>query len=158
MTRNDVTRVLAAAAFVFACVLASTSHDATGFDFDEIMMIAMGFAGLAYIVADLKRERRLDADATAIASRLGAIESAIEAHNPSTIASRISAVEARTDALDWRDDMLELVRKVGEIEARIDHKPITQTRSKGKFVSPQSLQDEIDSLRAELARRPERTP
>jgi hypothetical protein len=125
-----VTRVLAAAAFVFACVLASTSHDAAGFDFDEVMMIAMGFAGLAYVIADLKRERRLDQFAVEIATRLGAIESATGSHAPHTIAERVASIESALETFD-PVDMRERLR---ELEARADIKPWTATRRKdGKF-------------------------
>ncbi len=101
-----------------------------GFDFDEIMMIAMGFAGLAYVIADLKRERRLDQFAVAICEDIGELKAATGSHAPHTIAERVASIESALETFDPMD-MRERLR---ELEARADFKPWTATRRKdGKF-------------------------
>lgn len=70
--------------FLAAC------FDVMGFDFDEVMMMAMGFAGLAYVIADLKRERKLEAHALSFESRLATVEAKV----PENTEARLTSVEA----------------------------------------------------------------
>ncbi len=70
-------------------------------DWDEVMMLAMGFAGLAYVIADLKRERKLDTHAVDFAARLAALEA--NADDSLAIEGRIAKLEMLAD----RDERFE---------------------------------------------------
>lgn len=149
-------RALVWAVIVWACwASAAASTVATGFDFDEIMMVAMGFAGLAYVIADLKRERRLDQFAVAICEDIGEIKASIGAHNPNTIVERVATLEARVPddiesrlcglendedihaiekrlaAVELAQGQYELGERLATLEARADFKPWQATRGKG---------------------------
>ena len=73
----------------------------TGFDYDELLMVCMGFAAAAYVLVDYRRERKLDAIAIEHAERL----TALEANNDDSIAleGRLRTVEIRTE----RDERIE---------------------------------------------------
>lgn len=123
--------------------------DALGFDFDEVLMICTALAAAGYAIAEWRRISRLDESALEICERIGALEAATGSHNPLTIAERVASIESAIETFD----PVEIRERLATFEARIDHKPITQTRAKGgKFASPQTMQDEIDRLTAELAR------
>lgn len=64
-------------------------------------MIAMGFAGLAYIIKDLKRERRLDELAVELAERIARLEA--NSDDSVALEARLVALEAAAS----RDDRLE---------------------------------------------------
>ena len=136
---------------------------ALGFDWDEILMICTAFGALAYVIMEWRRVSRLDEYALAFEQRLAELEGRTGAHNPISLAERVAAVEAERATFDpaevratlaSHEARLDIVERLATVEARLDHKPVTQTRAKGgKFASPSALQDEIDRLRAELAKR-----
>lgn len=145
-----------------------------GWDWDEVLMLAMGFAGVAYIIVDLKRERRLDQFAIAICEDISMLKQVLgnghpyplnervarlEAILPEDIEARLcglendedlSALEKRVAAMETQFEQVEVLEKVAAIEARLDHKPVTQTRHRGKFASATALQEEIETLRAKI--------
>lgn len=104
-------------------LLFSVGLVAAWFDFDEVMMIAMGFAGLAYVIVDQKRERELERTAREFEQRITRLESATAGDNP---------IDLLRDMGGRVDD---LVDRVSRVEARIDYQPVRQTkrRADGKF-------------------------
>lgn len=94
-----------------------------GFDWDEVLMLAMGFAGFAYVVADLKRERRLDECAMDHEGRIANVEALLAAQDD-TLLTRVIHLEARKD----HDDRLE-ERVCGYAEriAVLEEKAVAQT-------------------------------
>lgn len=149
LDRGALASAIVFAPFVWACWYAT--YRALGFDFDEVLMICTALAASTVLVLEWRRVSRLDEWAMTLASQQAAHD------------ERLRVVEARVDygerivaiehAIGFsREDSIS--ERLATIEARIDHKPITQTRGKGgKFASPQAMQDEIDALRAELAKR-----
>ncbi len=145
------------AVFALSCVgvwwigsgVCADSVAALGFDFDEVLMVCMGLAAAAYVALDFKRERETAAYLIELVGKVERLNTIVGESNPHTLAERVASLESALETFDPS----EVRERVATLEARIDHKPITQTRAKGKFVSPQALQDEIDSLRAELAKK-----
>lgn len=72
-----------------------------GFDFEEVTMIAMGFAGLAYVIVDQKRERELDRRASEFAERIARLEA--YADDPTEIERRVARLEIEAE----RDERFE---------------------------------------------------
>ena len=88
-------------------------------DWDEVLMLAMGFAGFAYIVADLKRERRLDEVAMNHEGRL----SSLEANHDDSIALevRLRDVENRVENNERLDERIAaLGERVAVLETRAE--------------------------------------
>jgi hypothetical protein len=85
------------------------------FEWDELLMLCMGFAGIAYIVADFKRERALEEIALQFSERLARLETVVSGFD------------------DRRVD--ELITRLATVEARIDYQPVHATvrRRDGKF-------------------------
>lgn len=80
-------------------------------DWEEVMALAAGFAAVAYVIVDQKRERRLDALALEFSSTL-------TAHS-----MRLDALEARsnTDLDNLQERIAGYAERVAVIEARIDY-------------------------------------
>lgn len=95
-----------------------------GWDWDEVLMIAMGFAGLAYIIADLKRERKLDELAVEHAERIARLEAI--AVDDMTVETRIAALEVRAERDQHLEERLASVgERVAVLEVKWDQLPDT---------------------------------
>lgn len=82
-----------------------------GFDWDELMMLCMGAAGIAYIIGDFKRERRLDDLAVSLSERVARLEAlAVDSPNQHDLAARISRVETK----------VEFAERLATLEAKAD--------------------------------------
>lgn len=87
-------------------------HTITTLDWEEMMMmICAGFAGLAYVVADIKRERILDGIAMDLVDRIAKLELAVINHDE---------LVARMDVLDRRMFEMEPAVRYGERIARLE--------------------------------------
>ena len=124
-------------------------------DWDEVLMIAMGFAGLAWIVVDQKRERRLDLAESELRERVAKLEAQLASDNPVTLPERVAKLEADAEWIaaevgsqlaivgrvakleEAQIDTVAVCERLVAIETRIDFKPVTHTRGpKGRFASP----------------------
>lgn len=95
-------------------------------DWDEVLMLAMGFAGFAYIVADLKRERRLDQCAMDHEGRLARLE----ANSDDSVA--LEARLVHLEAASSRDERLEerisgLAERLAVLEERVSNLTTEET-------------------------------
>lgn len=142
---------------LLAFTLARSSPSAAYLDWDVIVSIVLGLAAVGAAILDYRRTSRLDELAVQHAERLSALEA---------VAVYATNVDKRLDALDYNVarleerresvDVLQLVdrvaatesvlgdvrERVAVVEARADHKPITQTRRKdGKFAPPDSAEE-----------------
>lgn len=102
MFTNHV-RAVALWLFAILVVRGAWGLRTASFDFDEIMMIAMGFAGLAYVIVDLKRERRLDQFAIAICEDIATLKAVLGEGNPHPLNERVAAIEASLETFDPAD-------------------------------------------------------
>lgn len=95
-------------------------------DWEEIMALAAGFAAVAYVIVDQKRERRLDMHALEFSSTL-------TAH-----AMRLDALEARTttDLDNLQERIAGYAERVAVIEARIDYVPPKPTVPRTPAATP----------------------
>ncbi len=90
----------------------------TGFDWDELMMLAMGFAGFAYVVVDLKRTSRLDDLAGSFGERLAKLE----ASDLSAVEGRLRTIEIRAEFEQRVDERLASVaERVAVLETHREH-------------------------------------
>lgn len=94
-------------------------HEILLMDWDEVLMLAMGFAGFAYIVADLKRERRLDQCAMDHEGRIARLE----ANSDDSVA--LEARLVHLEAAASRDERLEerisgLAERIAIVETRLE--------------------------------------
>lgn len=88
-------RALIGATFVWACwASAAASTVATGFDFDEVLMICTGLAALAYVVVDFKRERETQAYLVSLHEDLGRIKTMVGWDLPHSLSERVARLEA----------------------------------------------------------------
>lgn len=140
-------RILHAAAFFGVVVSYAAGVRANGWDWDEVLMIAMGFAGIAYIIVDQIRSSKLDRYSDDFDARLARIELvwtyAAEEAELRLLADKVERFATPPDLTQLVDrvstneeNVLELAERVATLEARADHKPWTLTRRKdGKFAS-----------------------
>lgn len=97
---------------------------AKGWDWDEVLMVAMGFAGLAYIIADLKRERKLDELAVEHAERIARLEAI--AVDDMTVEQRLAALEVRAERDQHLEERLASVgERVAVLEVKWEQLPDT---------------------------------
>lgn len=105
-------------------------------DGEIVIVVAMAAAGIWAMISEARAHRRDADERIGLHSRMAALEVAIAAQAPHTIAERVAEIEGRVSALP-EADVAALRERVAAIEARIDHRPITHTRgAKGRFASP----------------------
>lgn len=109
---------------------------AAWWDWDEVLMIAMGFAGVSYIIVDQKRERRLDEIALDHASRIGTLEA-----QASTLVGALS-------------DITELRERVARLEANNDDSVTLEGRLRAVEVhieKEEKIEDRLAEVRERVA-------
>jgi hypothetical protein len=135
-------RIIVLALVLGAWLHAAWGYRANGWDWDEVLMLCMGFAGLAYIVVDQVRTSKLDNYADNFDERLTKLELvwayAAEDADLTALAAHVDRVAERLATAMERlaeDCASELGERVATLEARADFKPWTQTRRKknGQF-------------------------
>ena len=101
-------------------------------DAELLIVVAMAMAGLWVMVAEARAHRRDSDERIHLHSRLASMETAIAASSPSTIAERVASMEAAV-----HNTSADIRERLAVVEARLDHRPHTQTRRKdGKFGAP----------------------
>jgi len=101
-------------------------------DAELMIVVAMAMAGVWVMVAEARAHRRESDERIHLHARLASVETAIAASYPSTLAERVAALEVAvySTSADIRE-------RLAVVEARLDHRPHTQTRRKdGKFGAP----------------------
>lgn len=76
----------------FGC--AAGSAVATGFDFDEVLMICTGLAAIAYVITDYKRDRDMHATMMTLHEDLGRIKTMVGWDLPHSLSERVAKLEA----------------------------------------------------------------
>jgi len=98
-------------------------------DAELMIVVAMAAAGVWVMVSEARAHRRESDERIHLHARLASMETAIAAASPSTIAERVATLEVAVHSTS--SDIRE---RLAVVEARIDHRPHTQTRRKdGKF-------------------------
>lgn len=130
---------------IWAVLLAAQLHGAVMFwswaaavildvDWDVVLSIVLGLAGIGYVVIDHRRVSKLDEWGQSLGERVAAIEATLATSNPQTLPERVAALEAQPELTE---DVASLRERMATVEARIDWKQITHTRgAKGRFASP----------------------
>jgi hypothetical protein len=85
-----------------------------GFDYDELMMVLMGFAAFAAVVVDWRREARLDTYALDFTARLVAIEQS----SVNDLGHRLARLEEGRD-----DRYARLDERVGQLADKVEDVP-----------------------------------
>lgn len=104
-------------------------------DWDVVLSIVLGLAGIGYVVIDHRRVSKLDEWGQSLGERVASLEAQIQGQSQHTIPERLASLESRADEIrDWTEDIASIRERLATAEARIDFKPITHTRRKdGKF-------------------------
>lgn len=122
--------------------------DAQSFDWEELTMVLMGFAGVAWMVMDHKRTTALEAFALHFTEELARMKTILGDNGPHTLVERVSALEAYSEnsisthglseRLSCVEVKLDLIERLTVLEARADHVPVRVTKRKkdGKYASP----------------------
>jgi len=92
---------------------------AVAFDYDEVLMICMGFAAFAYVVLDFKREKRTELYVLELVERVARLEA--NSDDSVTLESRLVQLEAAAA----RDERLEerisnMAERVAVLETKLD--------------------------------------
>lgn len=131
----------------------------TVIDWEVVLSLMLGLGALGYAFNEHRRTSKLDDLAVTHAERITALEAvAVYATNVDKRLDGIDYSIARLEERGSPPDLLQLVdrvaatesvlgdvrERVAVVEARADHKPITQTRRKdGKFAPADAVADEV---------------
>lgn len=131
-------------------LVSGITYGAASFDWEELMMLSMGFAAIGYIIVDLKRTSKLDGLADEHRDRITKLE-LIWAYAAEK--SDLDALEVRVENIATPSDLTQLADRVAvlsehamthaeritTLEARADHRPWRPARKKnGTFAKPET--------------------
>lgn len=134
--------------FVVALALNAERCDLAYVDWELVLAIATGVGMIGYLLIEHKRTSKLDDLADEHTERLLKLELiwayAAEQSDLDALELRVSKFETPPDVTQLAERTATMAELVGDmrerlatVEARMDHKPITQTRRKdGKFGAP----------------------
>ncbi len=141
--------------------------DALGFDWDEIVMICMGFAAFAYVVMDFKRDREIMEHLIEVKSELANLRSVCGEGSPHPLNERVAALEVRCPedmlsrviALEEDAGYQGLEKRVAVLEERPDlNDRITELERVTAVANEQTIADRVLVLESTKAVRKRARP